>query len=88
MSRLFSISRSLAAERELIKNSLATESAQPISERKINYFTDISTVDGLSGKDREQLSRVTKIFKFRANNYYLNLINWDDPDDPLRNQRL
>lgn len=71
-------------EKELLINSLATKSIPPISKRKMNYFTDISTVDDLPGKEREQLSKVTKIFKFRANNYYLNLINWDDPDDPIR----
>ena len=31
---------------------------------------------------RKALGRVTSEFVFRANDYYLSLIDWDDPDDP------
>jgi KamA family protein len=30
------------------------------------------------------LRPVTEAFDFRANDYYLGLINWDDPEDPIR----
>jgi len=33
----------------------------------------------------QTLSEVAKKYKFRANDYYLSLINWDDPNDPIRN---
>ena len=30
------------------------------------------------------MDKVTETFAFRCNDYYLSLINWDDPDDPIR----
>lgn len=33
---------------------------------------------------REQLKTVCEKFPFRANSYYLSLIFWDDPNDPIR----
>jgi KamA family protein len=34
--------------------------------------------------DREALRQVGKRYVFRANDYYLRLINWEDPNDPIR----
>jgi lysine 2,3-aminomutase len=51
---------------------------------RLKYITKLSHVDGLENGDREQLQRVTDRFAFRANEYYLSLIDWDDPDDPIR----
>jgi KamA family protein len=42
-------------------------------------------VDGLAEEEKEQLEQVTEMFKFRTNSYYLNLIHWNDPNDPIRN---
>jgi len=39
---------------------------------------------GLAKKERERLETVTDIFPFRANEYYLSLIDWKDGHDPLR----
>lgn len=38
----------------------------------------------LSENEIAELQEVTGIFVFRSNEYYLSLINWDDPDDPIR----
>ncbi len=38
----------------------------------------------LSEDERAELRWVTEKFAFRSNDYYLSLIDWDDPDDPLR----
>lgn len=38
----------------------------------------------MSEQKKNQLRKVTEKFAFRANDYYLSLINWDDPDDPIR----
>lgn len=51
---------------------------------KIKYHTDIEQLEQLAILEREQLKLVTDRFAFRANDYYLSLINWSDPDDPIR----
>ena len=51
---------------------------------KIRYFTDISQVPQIKPGELPSLERVGEQFAFRANSYYLGLINWDDPDDPIR----
>lgn len=51
---------------------------------KVEYITSIERVDGLSKDEKRRLKRVTEKFPFRANTYYLSLINWSDPNDPIR----
>jgi KamA family protein len=51
---------------------------------KVRYITDISKITMLSEAEREQLKPITEKFVFRVNDYYLNLIDWSDPDDPIR----
>jgi len=46
--------------------------------------TRIEQLEQLSGQGRAELKKVTDKFGFRSNDYYLSLINWDDPDDPIR----
>jgi lysine 2,3-aminomutase len=48
------------------------------------YLTHIEQLDQLSNQEKRELNRVTEQFSFRANDYYLSLINWDDPNDPIR----
>lgn len=48
------------------------------------YITNIDRVTQLSQMERDQLRPITDKFVFRVNDYYLNLINWDDPNDPIR----
>ncbi len=51
---------------------------------KAKYLTKIYKLTQLSAEERTQLKEVTDRFIFRANNYYLSLIDWDDPYDPIR----
>jgi len=51
---------------------------------KTKYVTRIEQLDRLSGREIADLRKVTGKFAFRSNDYYLSLINWDDPDDPVR----
>jgi len=51
---------------------------------KPRYITRIDQIPQLSGPKRSSLARVTDEFVFRANDYYLSLIDWDDPNDPIR----
>lgn len=48
------------------------------------YKTRIEQLEHISTEERKALTAVTERFAFRGNEYYLNLINWDDPTDPLR----
>lgn len=48
------------------------------------YQTRIEQLEQLSAAERAELARVTARFAFRGNDYYLNLIDWNDPADPLR----
>ncbi|MBD3402851.1 KamA family radical SAM protein [candidate division GN15 bacterium] len=52
--------------------------------RDIRYLSDIEQVSNLPEQTRRQLARVTEAYRFRANDYYLSLIDWDNPDDPIR----
>jgi len=51
---------------------------------KVKYVRDINKIEQLSEAARRALKPVSDKFTFRANEYYLGLINWDDPNDPIR----
>ena len=48
------------------------------------YVTKLDQVGTLSDEERQELKPVAEKFTFRTNEYYQSLINWDDPDDPIR----
>lgn len=48
------------------------------------YITRLSQVAGLSEPERRALAPVVEKYAFRANEYYLSLIDWNDPHDPIR----
>ncbi len=50
----------------------------------MKYLTKIDQLDPLSQDEKNELKEVTDKFAFRGNDYYLSLIDWDDPDDPIR----
>jgi KamA family protein len=50
----------------------------------MKHLIKIEQLEQLSEQERNRLKEVTETFPFRSNEYYLSLINWDDPDDPLR----
>ena len=52
--------------------------------KKIKYINKIDEIEGLSNHEKTQLKTVTERFAFRSNEYYLSLIDWSDPDDPIR----
>ncbi|MBD3289352.1 KamA family radical SAM protein [candidate division KSB1 bacterium] len=51
---------------------------------KVRYITKLKNIPELTEKERETLTDVADKFAFRTNNYYQKLINWDDPNDPIR----
>ena len=50
----------------------------------MTYLTKIEQLDQLSPAEKAELKQVTDEFAFRGNDYYLSLIDWNDPDDPIR----
>ncbi|MCG3130111.1 MAG: hypothetical protein FLDDKLPJ_00859 [Phycisphaerae bacterium] len=58
--------------------------AAPSSPRKVKYIREIEAVPHLSTAQKERLKAVADRYVFRANDYYLGLIDWSDPNDPIR----
>jgi len=50
----------------------------------MKYLTKIEKLEHLSPAEKSELRQVTKKFDFRTNDYYLSLIDWNDPNDPIR----
>lgn len=50
----------------------------------MRYRTDIRQIGEIPEQERNQLLPVTDQYVFRVSEYYLSLINWQDPDDPIR----
>lgn len=50
----------------------------------MKYYTDLSRLPWIPAADRAQLQAVAERYAFRVSEYYLGLIDWEDPDDPLR----
>jgi len=48
------------------------------------YVTKIEKLTQIPEEERNKLKPITDKFVFRVNDYYLNLIDWDDADDPIR----
>jgi lysine 2,3-aminomutase len=54
------------------------------SMEKPRYITKIENIPELSDEEKGALAEVTEKFAFRSNEYYQGLIDWEDPDDPIR----
>ena len=50
----------------------------------VRYLTNLEQVNGLSENERVALKPVVDRFIFRSNSYYDSLIDWSDPEDPIR----
>lgn len=56
-----------------------------VKPRKTRFIRDLSQVSFLSQQERDRLKPVTDKYVFRANDYYLGLIDESDSEDPIRN---
>ena len=50
----------------------------------MQHITKIEQIEQLSQNEIIKLQQVVEKFSFHSNEYYLSLIDWDDPDDPIR----
>jgi len=48
------------------------------------YLSKVEQIEGLPQSQKAEVARVAETYRFRSNDYYLSLIDWDDPDDPIR----
>ncbi|MGI2296040.1 KamA family radical SAM protein [Paenibacillus sp. GXUN7292] len=48
------------------------------------YVMNLDRLTMIPESERERLKPITEKFAFRVNDYYLSLIDWNDPDDPIR----
>ena len=54
------------------------------SKKNIKHFTKVEQLEQLNEQEKAALKKVTDKFAFRVNDYYLSLINFNDPKDPIR----
>lgn len=55
-----------------------------VPKRRVKYVLDVDRIPNIPTHERENLRRVSERYAFRANDYYLELIDWNDPADPIR----
>ncbi|MBD3217150.1 MAG: KamA family radical SAM protein [candidate division Zixibacteria bacterium] len=53
-------------------------------KKQPGYIFNIDDIPQLSDREKARLKEVTRFFAFRSNEYYLRLIDWDNPNDPIR----
>ena len=64
--------------------SIGQIEVRPGPNRRVKYLHDVNRLTNIPPAERARLRRVARRYAFRANDYYLGLINWDDPADPIR----
>ncbi len=52
--------------------------------RKVRYIRDLNKIENIPEHEKEALRKVSHKYVFRINDYYINLINWYDPEDPIK----
>jgi len=48
------------------------------------YITDVMKLPALHEQEKAELAEIQRLYRFKAPQYYLDLIDWDNPNDPLR----
>ena len=57
---------------------------ESVATERSRCIRDIGAIPQIPQEERAKLRRVAETFPFHANTYYLRLIDWDDPRDPIR----
>lgn len=52
--------------------------------RRVKYVRSLDRIANIPPEEREKLQKVAEKYVFRANDYYLSLIDWEDPHDPIK----
>ncbi|MCD6249556.1 MAG: KamA family radical SAM protein [candidate division Zixibacteria bacterium] len=51
---------------------------------RVSYIRNLDSIRQLPESEKRELLPVVERYQFRTNSYYLSLINWSDPNDPIR----
>ncbi len=68
----------------LTQAGVSHRSSHRASARRTRYISDIDKVTQIPAAERTKLKKVIERYAFRVNDYYLGLIDWNDPADPIR----
>ncbi len=68
----------------MIQISSQQTKARTTPGRRVRYIRSIDRIPHLSPQERNEIKKVAERYVFRANDYYLGLIDWSDPADPIR----
>ncbi len=61
------------------------QAASPtVSPRQVRYVRNLDKIPNIPEAERALLKKVAEKYVFRANDYYLELIDWNDPNDPIK----
>lgn len=69
------------------KHGVGSTGDAPVSEfsgRKVRYIKHVDDLENIPDSVRNELRKVAEKYVFRANDYYLGLVDWNDPEDPIR----
>ena len=61
-----------------------SKASSPDTARRVKYISRLDQVPQLGEGLRQRLQPVSNEYVFRVNDYYLGLIDWDDPADPIK----
>lgn len=64
--------------------SLTQAPGPPARKRRVKYVRDLDKIENIPPEERARLKQVAERYVFRANDYYLGLIDWNDPADPIK----
>lgn len=67
------------------ENSKSLKFEKMKSDTNTKYITKIEQLPLLSKEQHDELKKVEERFSFRCSSYYLSLIDWNDPNDPIHN---
>jgi len=65
-------------------HTLPQATAATQTPARLSYIRDIDKIKNIPAEEREKLKKVAERYVFRANDYYLGLIDWNDPADPIK----
>ena len=66
------------------KNPHNMSQSEP-KRRRAKYIHKIDRLPHISDAEKAKLKEVAERYAFRVNDYYINLIDWSNPNDPIRN---
>jgi len=68
----------------MIRPTPSTIGVSSPPQRRVKYIRDIDKLAPIPADERAKLKKVAEKYVFRVNDYYLDLIDWSDPNDPIK----